>query len=92
VAGLGLQMALSQRTASGRGSLAEDFCTVRTMLTVSGSGICLLSFVLAPFLIAHFVPDQRIYDCFISILPAILIISLAAAYRGYFRGNGKYPS
>lgn len=87
IAGLGLQLALSQSTASGRFAPAGEFRTAKILLTLSGGLVCLLSFQLAPFLIRHFVPDQRIYQCFVAVLPAIFIISLASAYRGYFQGQ-----
>lgn len=87
VAGLGIQLALSQRTAALGRAAAGEFRTAQILLVISGGTICLLAFYLAPFLTSHFVPDARIYEGFIAILPGIFIISLASAYRGYFQGQ-----
>lgn len=90
-AGMGIQLAVSQKTAteSGRNNdreIAAIFRTAISMLFVSGLVVTLAAFFLSPFLIEYFAPDERIFACFRYILPAVFIISVASAYRGYFQG------
>jgi len=90
-AGLGIHLAVSQKTASeaGRGSYGEVagiFRTALSMLFVSGLFVTLAAFFLSPFLVEYFAPDKRIFACFQMVLPAVFIISIASAYRGYFQG------
>jgi len=90
-AGMGIQLAVSQKTAteSGRNNdreIAGIFRTALSMLFISGLIVTMAAFFLSPLLIEHFAPDKRIFACFQAIIPAVFIISIASAYRGYFQG------
>lgn len=92
LSGCGIQPALSQIIASNSTNKYIYLKTAAILLFINGTIITILSFVFAPILIKHLVPDQRIFDCFISILPAIMVICMAAAYRGWFQGQRQVSS
>lgn len=91
LAGWGLPLAISQKTAEAsagshyQGALSI-FKSGRAVLFVSGAAVMVLAFLSLPLLIKYIVPDERIYACLKTILPAVMIISIASAYRGHFQG------
>ena len=88
LAGLGLQPALAQSVAARGAELAEtDFGTARRMLLVSGSAVTAAAIILSPLLAAYFAADERVKISLVAILPAVLIVSLASAWRGWFQGR-----
>ena len=88
LAGLGLQPALAQSVAAKGAELAEaDFRTARRILLVSGSAVTAAAIILAPLLSARFAADPRVEISLVAILPAVLIVSLASAWRGWFQGR-----
>ncbi len=84
--GLGIQPALSQKVAQGSGQKAVYLRTAQVLMLLSGITLTVLGFLTTDFIIGYFVPDQRIYFCFRYVLPAIAVISIASAYRGWFQG------
>ncbi len=40
----------------------------------------------APYLKEHVFPNPKVYYCFLSLVPGIIIVSLCSAFRGYFQG------
>lgn len=85
--GCGIQTSLSQIIASKRGEEGRTcFHTAFILLLISSTVLTAVAYIFSPWLINSFAPDQRIFLCFKSILPAIIIISLASAYRGLFQG------
>ena len=90
LAGLGVQPALAQSVAgSGRGRGGLYFRAALALLTLSGAAVTLLSLTLAPWLAANFAADGRIETSLRMILPAILVISLASCWRGWFQGRQR---
>jgi len=87
LAGCGIQTALAQLIASGRGQAHAYFRSGLLMLAVSGSLVTGFAYLLAPLLVEYLVPDHRILLCFQSVLPAVMIISMASAFRGLFQGR-----
>lgn len=88
LAGCGLQTSLSQSIASSQGSNSKRyFHTALIILIISSSALTALAYFAAPWLIDTFAPDSRILLCFTTVLPAIIIICTASAFRGLFQGN-----
>lgn len=88
LAGLGLQPALAQSVAGNRdGSASACFRTARRLLCLSGSGVTLAGAALAPLLARCFAADPRVELSLLAIMPAVLIVSLASAFRGWFHGQ-----
>jgi len=87
LAGCGIQTALAQLTAAGKGQAHAYFRAGLLMLGLSGCLVTGFAYLLAPLLVEHLVPDHRILLCFQSVLPAVLIISVASAFRGLFQGR-----
>lgn len=88
LAGCGIQTSLSQIIAAKHGEEGKTYLkTALVMLLISGIFITGLAYLLAPWLIANFAPDNRIILCFKMLLPAIIIICIASAFRGLFQGN-----
>lgn len=48
--------------------------------------VTLLLYIGTPFLISHVFPNPKVYLCFVSLIPAVLIVSLCSAFRGFFQG------
>jgi len=40
----------------------------------------------APYLKQHVFPNPKVYYCFLSLIPGIIIVALCSAFRGYFQG------
>ncbi len=91
IAGWGISLATSQSIAEAsvqnkQKDAMDTFKTAFLILGLFGLIITVLSWLLLPYLVKYFVPDQRIFLCFQYILPSIMIITVASAYRGYFQG------
>ena len=83
LAGCGIQTSLSQIIAAKHWEKGKTYLkTALVMLLISGIFITGLAYLLAPWLIANFAPDNRIILCFKMLLPAIIIICIASAFRG----------
>ena len=88
----GIPLAMSQKIAeeNKRGNIANIsriFKSGRTLLIITGSAVTLLSYLFLPYIVKYFAADQRIYYTLFAILPAVFIIGVASAYRGYFQGS-----
>ncbi|MBS1348109.1 MAG: oligosaccharide flippase family protein [Firmicutes bacterium] len=93
LAGCGIQTSLSQIIAAKHGEDGKSYLkTAVVMLLVSCITITGLAYLLAPWLINNFAPDERIILCFKMLLPAIIIICIASAFRGLFQGNKQVGS
>ncbi len=91
VAGWGLPLAISQSIAesTAKNRLEEAFSIFksgRLILFISGLSITIIAYAALPLLIKYIAPDKRIYPCLKALLPAVIVISTASAYRGYFQG------
>ncbi len=84
--GLGIQPALSQKIAQNENKNLEYLYTGRCIMLGSGLLLTILGYLLCDIIVGIFAPDPRIYACFRAILPAVSIISIASAYRGWFQG------
>ncbi|MBQ6808618.1 MAG: oligosaccharide flippase family protein [Firmicutes bacterium] len=86
LSGLGVQTAMTQSIAQHPEKRFLYLRAARRLLLCTGLLVTLLSYIAAPLLIQFAAPDQRVLLSFISMIPAILIISYASAYRGYLQG------
>ncbi|WP_425801982.1 stage V sporulation protein B [Desulfitobacterium sp. Sab5] len=57
-----------------------------TFLSFSGGFVAISLFFLSPYLADHIFPDPRVLRVFLVCTPAILIVSISSAFRGYFQG------
>ncbi|MFZ3372035.1 MAG: polysaccharide biosynthesis protein, partial [Desulfitobacteriaceae bacterium] len=56
------------------------------ILIISGAIVSLGLFALAPNLTPKLFPDARVLNVFLICTPAIFVVSIASAFRGYFQG------
>lgn len=93
LAGCGVPTALSQLIASRK---TDDkriiFSTSVILLLAGGALITALSYLALPWMIENFAPDRRVDLCLKAMLPAIIIICIASAFRGLFQGIKKVSS
>ena len=87
----GIPLAVSKMVAEevslGRYHQAEHiFKVALILLTISGGIVSILLHLLAPLLANRIFPDARILKVFLICTPAIFIVSVASAFRGYFQG------
>ncbi|NLO89629.1 MAG: stage V sporulation protein B [Clostridia bacterium] len=62
------------------------FYVALSFLIIAGFVFTILLFLLAPLLVRTAFPDPRVYWCLITLIPAVSIISISSAFRGYFLG------
>lgn len=55
-------------------------------LSISGLASTLLLYGAAPYLAARVFPDSRVYPAFLAMLPALPLVCICSAFRGYFQG------
>ncbi len=92
LASWGVPLAMSQAIASSkndRPKAMDIFKSGLVFLLITGAVVTAASYFLLPFMIEYFAPDQRIYLSLLIMLPAVFIIAIASAYRGYFQGMGQ---
>lgn len=88
----GIPLAIAKMVAEAEGSGNSDYSRriLRTSLTLTltlGTLFMLLSLLLAPWVTSVILPDERVYQTFVSMTPMIIIIAVSAVYRGYFQGK-----
>jgi stage V sporulation protein B len=91
MASMGIPVAISKLVAGevARNNLPGAYRIFKISLAVITVSSLLLTCSLlasAPLLIEHFFPNPDVYLCFISLVPAVLIVSLCSAFRGFFQG------
>ncbi|HHY28638.1 MAG TPA: stage V sporulation protein B [Desulfitobacterium dehalogenans] len=62
------------------------FRTALLFLTCSGAAISVALYIISPFLAERFFPDPRVLRLFLICTPAIFVVSVSSAFRGYFQG------
>lgn len=88
-AGLPLAIAkmVSEEISLGRPRQAlAVFHLALYILLVSGAFVSVLLYNVAPLMAHRFFPDPRVINVFLICTPAIFIVSVASAFRGYFQG------
>jgi len=91
LASMGIPVAVSKLVAEevARGNLPGAYRVFKISLALIAFFSLLLTSALvlaAPYLIRYFFPNPDVYFCFISLIPAVLIVSLCSAFRGFFQG------
>ncbi len=91
LATMGIPVAVSKLVAEevARNNLPGAYRIFKISLAlIAASSLFLTCSLLAaaPFLIDHFFPNPDVFFCFVSLVPAILIVSLCSAFRGFFQG------
>ena len=56
------------------------------ILTISGTVVAFLLYLLTPVLVNRIFPDPRVLNIFRICVPAIFVVSVSSAFRGYFQG------
>lgn len=58
-----------------------------TYLTIAGGIVALSLYFLSPYLAHRLFPDPRVLRVFLVCTPAIFVVSISSAFRGYFQGS-----
>lgn len=88
--GIPLAVAKLIAEAESEGNEAKTRSVLKAAMALSVAlGILFTSicYAAARWITAHLLTDQRVYYTFLSMSPIILVVSVAAVYRGYFQGR-----
>ena len=88
--GIPLAIAKMVAEAEGEGQHERSRQILRTSLVLTvtaGLVFMALSLLLAPWVTSVILPDERVYQTFVSMTPMMIIIAVSAVYRGYFQGK-----
>lgn len=84
---LAMSKLVAEESAKGnQGNVQQIFRVAAFLLVFAGLLSTGLIYLFAPVIINHFAADQRIYLCFLTMVPAIFIIALCSVFRAYFQG------
>lgn len=88
----GIPLAIAKMVAEAEGAgkpdASKQILHVSLMLTITtGALFTGLSLLLAPWVTGVLLPDERVYQTFISMTPMMIIIAVSSVYRGYFQGK-----
>ncbi|KOR88238.1 stage V sporulation protein B [Paenibacillus solani] len=88
----GIPLAIAKMVAEAEGAGKPDaskkILQVSLLLTVTAGALFTgFSLWLAPWVTKVLLPDERVYQTFISMTPMIIIIAVSSVYRGYFQGK-----
>nr|WP_285857361.1 stage V sporulation protein B [Paenibacillus lautus] len=88
----GIPLAIAKMVAEAEGAgkpdASKQILHVSLMLTITAGALFTgLSLLLAPWVTGVLLPDERVYQTFISMTPMMIIIAVSSVYRGYFQGK-----
>lgn len=88
----GIPLAIAKMVAEAEGAGKRDaskqILQVSLMLTLTAGTLFMgLSLLLAPWVTGVLLPDERVFQTFISMTPMLIIIAVSSVYRGYFQGK-----
>lgn len=88
----GIPLAIAKMVAEAEGTGRSDYSKhiLRSSLTftvTAGTLFMIISLLLAPWITNVILPDERVYQTFVSMTPMMIIIAVSAVYRGYFQGK-----
>lgn len=84
---LAVSKMISEAISLNRLSRAHSiFRTALLFLTTSGGIIAFVLYIASPYLAQRIFPDPRVLRIFLICTPAIFVVSISSAFRGYFQG------
>ncbi|MEK3731380.1 MULTISPECIES: stage V sporulation protein B [Paenibacillus] len=88
----GIPLAIAKMVAEAEGAgkpdASKQILRVSLTLTVTTGALFMgLSLALAPWVTTVLLPDERVFQTFVSMTPMMIIIAVSAVYRGYFQGK-----
>ncbi|SMF89116.1 stage V sporulation protein B [Paenibacillus uliginis N3/975] len=88
----GVPLAIAKMVAEAEGAGKSDYSKhiLRTSLALTvivGTLFMFISLLLAPWVTSVILPDERVYQTFVSMTPMMIIVAVSAVYRGYFQGK-----
>jgi stage V sporulation protein B len=84
---LAVSKLISEAVSLNRISRAHSiFRTALIFLTTSGALIAVILYIISPYLAHRIFPDPRVLQIFLICTPAIFVVSISSAFRGYFQG------
>jgi stage V sporulation protein B len=84
---IAISMLVAERGARGdRFGARQVFLVALVLMFLFGLLLSVGLYHSAPYLAEHVLDDARAYYSLVSIAPAILVISVTSAFRGYFQG------
>ncbi len=84
---LAVSKLVSEQAAVGNRAAAQKiFRTALVLLLVSGVAVSSLMFMLVSRLTLPILPDSRVVPIFLICTPAIFVVAVSSAFRGYFQG------
>ncbi len=79
---------VSENIALGdRKRAKKTFKIALVLLTITSLTISIIGFATAPFVVNKVLTDQRVFLAYLSLIPAVIIVSFSSVFRGYFMGN-----
>mgnify|MGYP000932884362 CR=1 FL=1 len=82
-----LSFLVAEKSAAGdRQGARQVFAVSLIFLVFLGGFLALGLYLLSPYLAERVLGDSRAYYSLLAVSPAIFVISVAAAFRGYFQG------
>jgi len=91
---LAISKMVAEKVSIGHYADAQKIFQIALLiLFLSGLFVSIFLFWNTSFIVNHFFADQRVYKIFQICTPAIFIVSIASAFRGYFQGlQNMFPS
>lgn len=84
---LAMSKMIAEEVAVGNYKNVRKIFKITLILLLTSGTICTtLVYIFTPFIMKYFVADQRVYFCFITMIPAIFIIAICSVFRAYFQG------
>ncbi|HHV64272.1 MAG TPA: stage V sporulation protein B [Peptococcaceae bacterium] len=84
---LAVSKMVSEKAAAGYYADAQKtFCLALITLFFSGLFVSLILFINAAWIVGRFFADKRVLVVFQICIPAIFVVAIASAFRGYFQG------
>lgn len=84
---LAVSKMISEAVSLNRLSRAKSIFRIALIfLTISGGIIALVLYIVSPYLAHRIFPDPRVLRIFLICTPAIFVVSISSAFRGYFQG------
>lgn len=84
---LAISRMVSEKVSIGRHADAHKIFKIALLtLFCSGLFVSLFLYFNTPYIVEHFFSDKRVAGVFKICIPAVFVVSVASAFRGYFQG------